>query len=131
MSGGYVMYDGTETNKVHRAPGSKNSYTFVKGKYIRVGDKDDFKWYSWKAGKNDPEYPIWYAKVRLGKDDISLEEQTGERDLIDENDPNWEADLNRRQVYLDYQEAKERFRQYYGSNLSTGLKKAKKIYGGD
>lgn len=131
MTGGYVMFDGAETNKVHRPPGSRNEYRLKKGIYTRVENKQDYEWYHFKMTRNDPEDPIWFAKVRLGKDDVSYDMQVAERPLVDKTDPNFKASQLRKEAYFEYLEQRERFRRYFGSNLPEGLKIAKKLYGGE
>lgn len=130
MTGGYAMFDGAETNKVHRPPGSKNTYRFKKGIYTRVNDKKDYDWYYFKYTRNDPDDPIWFAKVRLGKEDVSFDMQYEKRPVLDETDKHFEADQMRKDAYFEYLEQRENFRRYFGSNLPEGLKIAKKIYGG-
>lgn len=131
MTGGYVMFDGDETNKVHRPPGSRNEYRLKKGIYTQVKDKQDYEWYHLRASRSDPKDQIWFAKVRLGKGDVSYDMQVAKRPLIDKTDPNFEADHLRKDAYFEYLEQRERFRRYFGSNLPEGLKIAKKLYGGE
>lgn len=130
MTGGFVKWDGEETNKVHSPPGSKNGYSFKKGVFTHVKDEKDYKWYDWKSTRNDPEHVIWSSKRRLAKEDTSFERQFDARPKVDENDPYFGDNQLRKQVYEDYKLARERVRKYFGKNLPDALKEAKNLYEG-
>lgn len=133
MAGGYVKWDdpsgrrGSKDNMT--PPGSKNSYTFLRGKWVWIEDEDDWKYYDWKEKKN----PEWSAKRRLAKGDMadSFDEMKKNRPTMDEEDPQWDNAQKHKEVYEEYKQARERMRKYFGGTLPEALKKAKKIYGGD
>jgi len=131
MAGGYVKWDDEESDRTilsNKPRGSKVTYTFPKGEWIRVEDEVDWKFYEWKEKRD----PAWMSKRRLSaKDGISFEQKNDERPTVDKLDPYFKDDKRRKEVYEDYMKKKEEMRKYFGGTLPEALKKAKKIYGGD
>lgn len=115
---GFVAYIGINTNGKHDfvPPGSKNSYNFPAPRldnetgaripvFIEIKDETDYKYFVWKAPRNPKD---WIAKARVGKKDgVEYGDLQRARKIIDDDDPNQQADIEKRKQAEAFEKLKE------------------------
>ena len=134
MAGGYVQFNGIGSLMDHKPPGSINRYNLMHGVYVHVADETDYKWYSFKESRCEENE--WVAKRRLSREEdkaVFIDTLLLARPTVDDNDPNFDATVKRRELEEKSRELDEEYRQYFGTTLSKALKEQKKIKskGGD
>lgn len=125
---GYVEYNGLRSPLKNKPRASENEYVFTPGVFLFIEDKADYKFYEWKASKSEIKpsgKKTWVAKKRLGKDDVSRDQQVRGRDLVDKTDPNFDAAQIRKDAQEKIDAADEVVRRYYGMTLPDYLAKQK------